>query len=87
MKIQGQMINDWVDGLTPDWWHCVMATAPTIQDGDGNHFLLIFDSVPGPQVIHIRGLTMKAFDTRDEADAHMACGNTRTHESYPRTCP
>ena len=78
IKIQGQVVNDWVAGLLPDVWHCVGASAPTAQGGDANHFLLIFDSVPGPQVVHVGGMTMKIFDSESDASA-AECGLGRAH--------
>jgi hypothetical protein len=73
IKIQGQVVNDWVAGLAPDVWHCVGAVAPTSLGGDANHFLLIFDSVPGPQLVHVGGLTMKIFESESDAAA-AECG-------------
>jgi len=65
MRFQGQLHNEWVDKtrLTADVWHHVTATSTTTLGGDANHFLLIFDSVPGPDRIQIGGLRLEIFDS------------------------
>jgi len=73
MKFQGQLHNEWVDKtrLRPDHWHHVTATSTTTLGGDGNHFLLIFDSVPGPAQIQIGGLRLEIFDSLPAATGYV----------------
>jgi len=61
-KFQGQVENSWLTDLSANAWHYVTATAQTVQSGDFNHFLLIFDTVEGPQTIRIGGLRLDVFE-------------------------
>lgn len=50
-KMQGSLVNQWVSSAKADEWSYVHAIAPTHEGGDGDHFLLIFDSVAGPATV------------------------------------
>ena len=45
----------------PDEWKYVSVVKPSNPGGDGNHHLLIFDSVHGPQEVRFAALTLEVF--------------------------
>ena len=66
-KIQGQLINDWVATCEADRWCLVSAVTKSNPGGDGNHNLLIFDTVPGPQTVLVAGVTMRVYGSDPRA--------------------
>ena len=59
-----------VNTLTANTWMYISAIAPTTLNGDRNHFLLIFDSIPEPITIQFGGVALEIFES--EADANLA---------------
>ena len=53
IKVYGQIHNKWVATCKPDVWCEVTETHRAPETGDGNHVLLIFDTVATKQVVHI----------------------------------
>ena len=60
LKLHGAVCNDWVRGCRADEWHFVSATR-RCSGGDGNHVLLIFDSITQPVTVRFTDLRYELF--------------------------
>lgn len=47
-KINGRVINNWVDNCKPNKWYFISIVSPVVPGGDANWVLYIFDSVKSP---------------------------------------
>jgi len=61
VKIQGQVDNGWVRECQPNVWKYISVVKPSNPGGDGDHHLLIFDSIHGPQEVRFAALTLEDF--------------------------
>lgn len=61
MKLDGKVHNDWLADAKPDEWLPVVVEGPSRPGGDGDHKILIFDSMGGPQNVHIRNYKLEVF--------------------------
>lgn len=66
MKIQGNVINGYFDQCTSDEWCDVTATA-NATGGDGNHIILIFDTMAGPHTVDVRDYSCDIYEGQTEA--------------------
>jgi len=57
-KVYGKIHNDWVSTCTANDWCDVAGNANVSANGDGNHVILIFDSITDQRKIHIHGLSV-----------------------------
>ena len=46
-KITGTVRNEWLRGMRPNQWKWVSIVEKITTNGDRNHVLFIFDSIPG----------------------------------------
>lgn len=74
-KIHGEIHNDWVKGCRPDEWCFVSAEGFAHPGGDGNHLLMIFDTVSGPRRILFNGYMCEVFES------HPVDRPVQTHEA------
>ena len=53
MKVYGVLYNDFLKGCSANEWCYVEKTVKCAAIGDSNHVILIFDSIPHKQTVHI----------------------------------
>ena len=53
MKVYGMVHNDFLKGCSANEWCYVEKTVKCAASGDGNHVILIFDSIARKQKVHI----------------------------------
>ena len=53
MKVYGQVYNDWVSKCKANEWCFVEMEKKCRSSGDGNHVILIFDTINHKQVVRV----------------------------------
>ena len=61
-KLTGTVNNDWVRDMKPNEWKWVSVVGKVVKNGDGNHVLYIFDSIPESVEVFLSGMKLEIFD-------------------------
>ena len=59
MKVYGRVYNEWVSKCKPNKWCWVQMEKLCANSGDGDHVILIFDSISHRQVVRISQLKVE----------------------------
>lgn len=62
LKLHGRLDNSWVKNCRPNTWKHITSVGPAMG-GDGNHILLIFDSIQKRTVIRFTELRLEIIDS------------------------
>ena len=74
-KMFGQNVNDWLSDCQPDEWCTVESMVQVTPGGDGDHCLLIFDSMDGPRQVYIKNLIAEIYDEQPVFPADNSSGD------------
>lgn len=79
VKIHGDVDNSWVSSCKPHHWYWVSVVGKATGD-DGNHVLVIFDTVSGPREVDMYNLHCEVFQHKvsaKPAPVHRTAYSTR----------
>lgn len=64
-KVYGKVYDNWISTCQADQWCYVEETVKVAKSGDGDHVILIFDSVADQRKIHFADITVDVFEFGD----------------------